>query len=427
MTEVDVAPSGRPERVPVVEFDMASHDGHRRSNEAWSELRGKCPVAWSDDNGGAWIATSYAAVAEGFRNWEAFRSGRDVRTVPGPGGSPMYNAINAAPTELSTVLVPEELDPPQWHAFRRLFADLLSPRGAKALMPRVEHWVTKYLDDVIELGECDLVHALSSRVPGAVVLEWLGFPEDEWHRLIDSFHNMAEYVPGMPDAQHYLDELEWTVQRIHEAVADRRANPRDDVTSVMANFEIDGERVSFEHSAGMVLMIMSGGVDTTTSLTGAALVHLHRHPEDRRRLVEDPDLIVRATEEFLRVYPPARTHGRTVVEDTELGGCLLRKNDRLILSEVSACHDEQQFPDADQFLVDRFPNRHMAFGLGLHRCPGSHIARLMFKEIMTQVLERIPDYVLVEDGIREYPNWTASGGWSRLPATFTPGIRRLSP
>jgi cytochrome P450 len=152
---------------------------------------------------------------------------------------------------------------------------------------------------------------------------------------------------------------------------------------------------------------------------------MHRHPEDRQRLIENPDLIDRAMEEFLRVYPPARTHGRTVVEDTELGGCLLRKDDRLIISEVSACHDEDTFPDADQFVMDRFPNRHVAFGMGLHRCAGSHIARLMFKEMITQVLERMPDYQIVESGLQEYPNWAILGGWSTVPITFTPGKRRL--
>jgi len=425
MTEADIAPNGRPEGAPIVDFDLSSHNGLKESNAAWGELRGKCPVAWSDDNGGAWIASSYEVVAEAFRNWEVFRSGRDVRTVPGPGGSPDYNAINAAPTKLSSVLVPEELDPPEWHVYRRLFADLLSPRGAAALEPQIKYRVTKFLDDVIETGRCDFVDDLTNAVPGAVVLEWMGFPEEDWHRLAASFHNMSEYVPGSPTAQHYLDEIEWTVRRINEEVARCRENPRDDVTSLMSNFEIDGERVSFERSVGMVIMTMSGGVDTTTAVASAALVHLHRNPEDRRTLQEHPEMIDRAIEEFLRVYPPARTHGRTVVEDIELGGCQLRKDDRIIISEVSACHDEAAFPDAAKFVIDRFPNRHMAFGLGPHRCPGSHVARLMFKEMLTQVLQRMPDYQLVEEGVKEYPNWTALGGWSALPATFTPGTRRL--
>lgn len=414
-----------PAGAPVVDFDLATHNRMADSNAAWDQLRSTCPVAWSEDNGGAWIVSSYDAVSEAFRNWEAFRSGRAVRTIPGPGGSPDLLPINAVPVQTTALMIPEELDPPLWHPYRLVFMGLLSPKRVAALQPRVKYWVTKYLDDVIESGRCDIVETLTSGVPGAVVLEWLGFPEHEWHRLGAAFHNMSSYLPGSPTAQHYLDELEWAFERIREEVTIVRQAPRDDITSYLANIEINGERTSYEFATGMVNMAMSGGVDTTTSVSSAAFVHMHRHPEDRQRLLDEPGLIDSAIEEFLRMYPPARTHGRTVVEDTELGGFLLRKNDRLIISEVSANHDEAAFPDADKFIIDRFPNRHVAFGVGPHRCLGSHLARAMFKEMLTQVLERIPDYRIVEEGLEEYSNWTALGGWSKAPITFTPGTRRL--
>lgn len=425
MTASESGTNGRPEGVPVVDFDLASFKGVAESNVAWAKLRATSPVAWSDDNGGAWIVSSYDAVSEGFRNWQALRSGRAVRTVPGPGGSPDLNPLNAVPTECSGLLIPEELDPPLWQSYRRLFNEQLSPKKvAEELYPRIRYWVTKLLDDVIESGQCDIVDTLTSGVPGAVVLEWLGFPEEEWHRFSAAFHNMSAYVPGTPTAQHYLDELEWAFDRIKEDVTELRERPRDNLTSYLVNQEVDGERTSFEFAAGMVNMAMSGGVDTTTSVASSAFVHMHYHPEDRQRLIDEPELINRAIEEFLRVYPPARTHGRTVVEDTELAGFKLRKNDRVILSEVSACHDEAAFPDADKFVIDRFPNRHLAFGIGPHRCAGSHIARAMFKEMLTQVLERIPDYRVVEEELEEYPNCSALGGWSKAPITFTPGKRR---
>jgi cytochrome P450 len=416
----------RPEGVPVVDFDLASFKGVAESNAAWARVRATTPVAWTDDNGGAWLVSSYDAVSEGFRNWQALRSGRDVRTIPGPGGSPDLLPINAVPVQTTARMIPEELDPPLWHPYRRVFNELLSPKKVEeTLYPRVKHWVTKFLDDVIESGKCDIVETLTSGVPGAVILEWLGFPEEEWHRFSAAFHNSSAYVPGAPGAQHFLDELEWAFERIKEEVSELRETPRDNLTSELANKQVDGERTSYEFATGMVNMAMSGGVDTTTSVASSAFVHLARHPEDRQRLIDEPDLIDSAIEEFLRLYPPARTHGRTVVEDTELGGFQLRKNDRVILSEVSACHDEAAFDDADKFVIDRFPNRHLAFGMGPHRCPGSHVARAMFKEMLIQVLERIPDYRLVEEELEEYPNCTALGGWSRAPITFTPGQRRL--
>jgi len=426
MTNAEVPVNGRPGEPPIVDFDLASHRGRAEQDAAWAKLRAKCPVAWSEDNGGAWITTRYDVVSEVFRNWQVFRSARDVRTTPGPGGSPDFISINAISLVASSSrLVPEELDPPQWLPYRRVFADQLSPRAVAAREHRVKYWVTQFLDDVIESGNCDIVETLTGAVPGAVALEWLGFPQGDWRRISAAMHNAAEITPDSPMAQHYAAELEWTFQRVREEVASRRENPRDDVISLMANFVVDGELAPFEYATGMVNIAIAGGVDTTAAAASSALAHMHHHPDDRRRLIEEPELIDSAIEEFLRLYPPARTHARTVVEDIELDGCQLRKDDRIILSEISACHDETAFTDADKFVVDRFPNRHLAFGLGLHRCPGSHLARMMFKEMLTQVLERIPDYRIVEEGLREYPNWTALGGWSSMPITFTPGTRRL--
>ena len=121
------------------------------------------------------------------------------------------------------------------------------------------------------------------------------------------------------------------------------------------------------------------------------------------------------------MYPPARTHARTVTSDVELGGCLLRAGDRVVLSEISANYDEAAFPDPETFEADRFPNRHVTFGMGIHRCPGSHLARIMLAEMLAVVLEKMPDYELDEAGLLEYPSWTMVGGWAHIPVTFAPG------
>ncbi len=125
------------------------------------------------------------------------------------------------------------------------------------------------------------------------------------------------------------------------------------------------------------------------------------------------------------MYPPARTHARTVVRETELGGVTMQPGDRLLLSEVSANFDEEAFPDADWFVIDRFPNRHLTFGMGIHRCPGSHLARLQMKELLLQVLERMPDFRLKEEGLIEYHSWSSSSGYIDMPAVFTPGPPRV--
>jgi cytochrome P450 len=195
--------------------------------------------------------------------------------------------------------------------------------------------------------------------------------------------------------------------------------------SFIVSHDVDGHQIARTDAEAVVLLVIGGGVDTTTSLTSSALVYLGRHPELRAPLLDDPSILDSGTEEFLRMYPPARTHARIAVRDIELGGCHISAGDRVLLSEVSACHDERAFPDADRFIIDRFPNRHVAFGLGIHRCPGSHLARAQFKEIMRQVLQRMPDYRVDQQQIVEYPNWSSIGGWAKIPATFSPGGRLL--
>jgi ferredoxin-NADP reductase len=170
-------------------------------------------------------------------------------------------------------------------------------------------------------------------------------------------------------------------------------------------------------------LLIAGGVDTTTSLTGWTLVHLSRRPEQRRRLIESPDLLESATEEFLRRFTPAQAMARTVTTDAEVGGCPVHAGDRVLIPWVAANHDPEVFPDPQQVRLDRDASRHLSFGIGTHRCAGAHLARAMFREMMTQVLTRLPDYRVLEDALVPYPTQGNQTGWDALPAVFTPGTR----
>jgi cytochrome P450 len=404
-------------RAVVVDFDPLRHTTREEANDAWRALRATCPVAWTEHNGGHWVVAKHDEVAQAFRDWESFSSMRI--------NDPDHTAMAIQRIKIP-IAVPEELDPPVWQAYRRVMAELLSPGAVARMRPRVQEWVAHHIDLVIETGECDLVHDLASPIPGAVALEWLGFPRDDWRRISDCLHGLSGNVPGSPAFTAAQAEFQWVNQRIIESVEDRRARPRDDAISTIVTADIDGAPMPIDLAHGMVRLAIAGGVDTTTSLTSSALVHLHFHADDRQRLIDDPSLIDAATEEFLRFYPPARGHARTVAKEVELGGCSMKRGDRVLLAEVSACHDEDAFPEADRFIIDRFPNRHVAFGMGLHRCPGSHLARLQFKEILTQVLQRLPDYRIVEERLVQYPSWVSLGGWTSCPAVFTPGARRAA-
>ena len=404
--------AGEPDgRLPTVDFDVFVQHSMAASDEAWRELREGCPVSWTQNNGGHWTLAGYEEVATAFREWETFSSERP---------DPQRCAISIAHSPLPLML-PEESDPPRWHGYRRILAELLSPGAVERLRPRVEHWVDHQIDGFIETGTAELAHDLAVPVPAKVTMEWLGWPEEEWLPAASTFHEMAKHIPGSAGYQAAGERFGWLADRIASEVADRRKHPREDAMSRIAAHEVDGELLPLESAASIVMITVGGGVDTTTSLTSAALIHLGRHLRDRERLIADPALIDSATEEFLRLYPPARTHARTVAQDTEFAGCAMRAGDRILLSEISANRDGQSFPDADRFVIDRFPNRHVSFGVGIHRCPGSHLARLEFKTMIRRVLERLPDFVLDEGAVAEYPNWSMIGGWASIPVTFTPG------
>jgi cytochrome P450 len=171
------------------------------------------------------------------------------------------------------------------------------------------------------------------------------------------------------------------------------------------------------------VVLVGGGVDTTTSLTSSALVHLNRDRDLRRRLIDEPELIVTATEEFLRLYPPLTTIGRTARRDTRLRGCSVGAGDPVLVSRHAANYDPAQFGEREQFDAERFPNRHVSFGLGPHRCVGSHFARVQFHEMIAQILRRMPDYELEEDAIAPYPDGGFAQGWISLPTRFRPVTR----
>jgi cytochrome P450 len=401
------------DRAPVYDFDLFGPVTRVDSDASWSEPRATCPVAWSNRHGGFWVISGYEQVAAAFRDWEHFSSARTDPTVSSIvlGNSPL------------PLLTPEEIDPPEWYPLRRVLAELLAPRAAERLRPRARHWTTHFVDQFVEAGECEFTHDLSVPVPGAVTLEWLGFAEADWRTISESFHDVAAYERG--SAEHRAAQARFgdVMTCIREEVGARERAPRDDAMTAITHYEIDGDRIPRDTAESIVFMTVGGGVDTTTALIGAALLHLSAHPDDKQRLLDRPDLLVTATEEFLRVYPPARTHARTVAEDVEFAGCAMRKGDRVLLGEVSAGRDESAFPDAERFVLDRNPNRHLSFGVGLHRCVGSHLARIEFVEVLGQVLQRLPDYQIDADGVVEYPNWASVGGWAKLPATFTPGPR----
>ncbi len=397
---------------PVVDFDHHAPDFD--ASKTYAELRERCPVAWSEAHGGFWVVSRYEDIANVARKDDTFSSARDA---DGRGGI----VIPQWTTETS---IPIELDPPDQTPYRTMLNHLFSAPAVETMKPMIADYTTTTIDEFIERGECDLVNDLTGPVPALVTATLLGFPASYASRMARAVHDVFGAAPGSEREARGREGISWTVEKTREQIAKRRGDPGDDVISYLCHQEIDGKPLEEEVVVSIVKLIVAGGMDTTTSLTGQTLVYLFEHPELRRRLTEDPGLIVPGTDEFLRVFAPSQSMGRTVLRETEIAGCVMEPGERVLVPWVSANFDDSVFDEPQEILVERpKKNRHMSFGLGFHRCVGAHLAKAMFQEMMRQVLLRLPDYKVLMDELVPYSSHGNQTGWDSAPAVFTPGRR----
>ena len=322
----------------------------------------------------------------------------------------------------ATQHVPIEVDPPEFLQYRRLLNPIFSPAASERWRPSIERWASVCIDAAIEKGAIDLVDDLAAAVPALFTCEFLGLPIEDWHRYADPLHR-AIYTPPGPQRDSLLGDFVWIHESVQELIARRRVEPADDIITYLTQAEVDGEPLGDEVIGNICNLIMAGGFDTTTASTAAALHHLHEHPDDRQRLIDEPDLLPSAVEELLRYFSPTQALARTVAAPAEVAGIKLEPGDRLLLSWASANHDEAVFDRPDEIVLDRSPNRHVAFGVGAHRCLGSHIARAEITAMVRQVLTRIPDFEIDDATAERYTTIGIVNGWITMPATFTPGER----
>jgi cytochrome P450/ferredoxin-NADP reductase len=382
----------------------------------YAAQRERCPVGWTDAHEGFWFTTRHADVARIARDDATFSSER------APAGNRGVSFV--IPFGGGLEQFPIELDPPRSAPYRELINPLLTPEAVDRLKPMIARQTTRVIDDFIESGSCDFVRDLTNPLPAAVTLAWLGFPVDDWKRLAGPVHDIFAALPGSERAARGGAGLGYLEQRIRELIADRRVEPLDDAISYLVAAEHpEGRPFTDDELVSVMYLLVAGGVDTTTSLTGSTLVWLSEHPDERRRLIDSPDLLEVATEEFLRVFAPSQSMARTVMADTEVGGCPMSAGDRVLIPWVAANHDPEVFPDPETVKLDRNPQRHLSFGIGAHRCAGAHLARAMFGEMMRQVLTRLPDYTVLSAGLVPYPTLGNQTGWDAIPAVFTPGRR----
>jgi cholest-4-en-3-one 26-monooxygenase len=386
--------------------------------EYFRMLRREAPVCWHPEKDGAghWAVTRYEDLKLVSRTPLVFSSwmgGTTVRDIPGD-----RLALTRA--------IMLNMDPPQHVKYRRLVQRGFTPRMIEMLSPHVRSLSEAIVDRVAHRGECEFVTEVASELPMQVICQMVGVPEEDWHAIYELSNKLVGFDD--PDYQTSLEDGERAAVEMFQYAAKladlRKAEPRDDLATVLLTAEMDGEKLSdLDFNAFFMLLAVAGNETTRTATTHGARL-LAEHPEQRDLLLRDPSRIPLAVEEILRVSSPLNHFRRTATQDTELNGAKIRAGDKVTMWYPSANRDESVFTNPDTFDVSRSPNEHLAFGVGEHFCLGASLARLELVILFEVLLRRMPDLAL--DGKPKRLRSNFVNGVKEMRVRFTPEGRGAS-
>jgi cytochrome P450 len=368
----------------------------------WDQLRAACPVVHTDRFHGCYLPTTYEAVRQIANDPEHFSSRRIIVRDERP-----ELTKNAAP--------PITSDPPYHKPAKQLLLPPFTPDAMKKLEPRVRAICNELIDEFIADGKCDAATRYTKHVPVRTIAHMLGIPEADGDLFIKWIHQILEL--SIKDESQLMQAVEEMTAYFAGHIEARRRNPTDDLISTLMDAKgKDGNPLEDTQVLGSLRLLLIAGIDTTWSAIGASLWHLAKTPSDRARLVAEPELMPTAVEELLRAYSPV-TMAREVVKETMVSGCPVKPGNMVLLSFPAANRDPAVFPDADKVVLDRKENRHAAFGLGIHRCVGSNLARMEMTVALEEWLKRIPDFSLDPAGTVSWSQGTVRGP-RQLPVLF---------
>ena len=368
------------------DWDHADPAYNQNAPQIWDQLRGTCPVAHTNRYGGAWLPVTHADVSAVARDTDHFSSeGAVLANRP-----PREEWVSLAPIGAAP---PITSDPPFHADARRLLLPAFSPQVVAEWEPEIRRLCNELIDNMGDLDVVDAAVQYAQNIPVYVIARMLGLPLEDSDYFRETVHMVLEEIGAeFGERQGAFEKLD-AYLTMH--VQDHIKNPKDDLIGFLLNAKIYDQPLSPQHVVGTIILLMVAGIDTTWSSIGSSIWHLAQHPSDLHRMVNEPELLPTAIEELLRMYAPV-TMARIVSQDTEIGGCPVKRGDSVLLPFPAANRDPEVFPDADKVIIDREENRHVAFGLGIHRCLGSNLARLELRIAVQVFIQRFPQFELAD-------------------------------
>ena len=368
------------------DWDHADPAYNQNAHQIWDQLRGTCPVAHTNRYGGAWLPVTHADVSAVARDTDHFSSeGAVLANRP-----PREEWVSLAPIGAAP---PITSDPPFHADARRLLLPAFSPQVVAEWEPEIRRLCNELIDNMDDIATVDAAVQYAQNIPVYVIARMLGLPLEDSDYFRETVHMVLEEIGA--EFGERMGAFEKLDAYLTMHVQDHIDNPKDDLIGFLLNAKIYDQPLSPQHVVGTIILLMVAGIDTTWSSIGSSIWHLAQHPSDLQRMVNEPELLPTAIEELLRMYAPV-TMARIVSQDTEIGGCPVKRGESVLLPFPAANRDPEVFPDADKVIIDREENRHVAFGLGIHRCLGSNLARLELRVAVEVFIQRFPKFELAD-------------------------------
>jgi len=371
-----VTTSERARTVPVATFDYTTTEPEGTWFSRYDALRAQFPWYRNEFGPGFWTVCNYEGILQVMQNPEVFSNSVVTALDPNP----------------VIKWIPEMLDGDEHKQWRRQLGPLFAPGAVARMESTVRQRAIEIIDGIVDRGSCDFMADFAQRFPTTIFLELMGLPVEELDQFLEWEHDIL-HAGGSDEEklQTQIAAMMAVMGRFVTVITDRRAEPRNDIVSKALTYEIDGKPVSDEDLLSFCLLMFMAGLDTVSVTIGWAFLHLARNDTDRERVVETPDAIPTAVEEFVRAYAiviPARK----VMADIEIQGCPMKAGDMVNIPLNAATRDEAAFADATTVDITRKPNNHIGFGAGPHRCLGSHLARQELRIALEEWHRRIPNY-----------------------------------